>query len=539
MTTNRKAKFFADLERKGLLVPNETDAVTTALAYIRQGGKANFVQPAFTAIDKRISGIISPSRQAVYAKMQDSILMRPVWEQRLINTTIRKMGDVIRKELGLSPSSKFDDFTTVMTRLIYTGTIAYNPMTALKNLTQMALSIGTLDGNIGTGVKYLAKAIRALRTDEGKRLLKYNWVGHSRQYLEGQEFQSAFLRSTLKSLETGQFGKVKLPKPFGMLQYTDKLNVNTAYMMKLLYALERNKSLSEAVTSANKFAGDTQFLYGVDSPLLYKTSAGKLVGVLMSWPVNFMRLLTKTAQNSPNKKEAAMKIANVIGGLSVMSYGLSKTGLDFSSTTPVASLEGWFPIALAASEAEAGSIPVETVKSGTNTLLALVHRDPEAYDAAKKALEKNLTTYIPYSVQGKRLIKFAKAAMDDWTVRNEKGQKQYTMTPEEAVLGLFGGTTASKERNREFARKKREDYEYRKLREKALQAYFKKDTAKFNKYQKTLATKYRKRITKSDIKQALKYRDQTAIERYAQGTPATNTTGKTANDYAREIVGLD
>ena len=539
MTSARKAEFFAELERKGILVPTEKDAITTALAYIRQGGKARFVQPAFDAIDKRIVGKMAPSRAAVYAKLQDNVLNRPVWEQRLINTTINKLGTALCKELGLSPTTKLDDYTTVMTRLIYTGTIAYNPMTALKNFTQMTLAIGTLDGNIKNGVKYFGRAARALRTEEGQKLLKYNWVGQSRQYLEGQDFQSTFLNKLLTTFEKGDLGAIPgVPKgvkldPFGMLKYSDKVNVNMSYMMKLLHAMDSNKSLAEAVAAANKFAGDTQFLYGLDSPLLYKTSVGRLVGVLMSWPINFARLMRKTLKDDPSGKA---KVAYVLGGMAGLQYILNKTGLDFSSTSPVAVAQGWLPIAMATSEA--GSIPVQTVTNSAEAISALLKGDPRVFDEAKTALGKNLSTYIPYSVQGKRLLKFYKASMNDWTVENTKGQKSYTMTPREAYTGLIGGTTANKERSREFARKDRADYEYRKLREKAIQAYMNKDKESFTKYQKELAKKYNRNITNADIKRAIANKNKTALERFSQGTPNEADTGKTAGDYAKEFAGL-
>src|SRR5690606_28221791 len=121
-----------------------------------------------------------------------------------------------------------------------------------------------------------------------------------------------------------------------------------SYMMKLLEQLDKKVPLKEAIDRANKIAMDTQIMYGPDSPMLYKTPVGRHLGLLMSWPLNYFRLLHKLWKGGQKRE-----VANIIGLMSGGSYILTEaTGLDFSFTTPGATAKGWLPFAMVSGHSE-------------------------------------------------------------------------------------------------------------------------------------------------------------------------------------------
>ena len=128
-----------------------------------------------------------PDRRLLYEQFQDSILGRPVMEERMIDGAIKALiNPLLRpfgKELTGRPAQQVGVF---LTNLIYDSTIMGNVFTAMKNLTQQLLTIGHLsDGpNILRGIKWWAKAKQAMATKTGKELMQYCWVAQDRQFLE-------------------------------------------------------------------------------------------------------------------------------------------------------------------------------------------------------------------------------------------------------------------------------------------------------------------------------------------------------------------
>src|SRR5690606_15640164 len=112
------------------------------------------------------------------------------------------------------------------------GTIGFNPFSAIKNLTQQLHVVGAV------GPQYWLKAQRALRTQSGKELLNYNWVGQHRVYLQGLELQKRIMDRILGPIP--EWG-------FKAFEWADQQNVQTAYMAGLLKALDEGKSLRQAI----------------------------------------------------------------------------------------------------------------------------------------------------------------------------------------------------------------------------------------------------------------------------------------------------
>lgn len=526
----KELTFFAEMERKAdtPLFPRETDALIAASEYLRLGARKKFIQPAFDVVDqykgnrlvfdktgevyfseKAGRQIMHADRIRLLEEFKNSILRRPIWDERLMNGLVDTVGEALGKELGASKRKVLQEFNGFMTHAIYLNTIGLNPMTVLKQLTQQLLSVGTLSGNPAEGLWYWGKAVKALTTKPGRELLKYCWVLQSRVYQEGLEQQSKILAGIRRPVEKAAFYA---------FEQADKANVSISYMMKLMHSLKQGKPLSEAVEAANAFAADTQFLYGIDSPMFYKSPVGRLVGVLTSYPVNYFRLMYK---HGLSKRTAMM-------GLMTMgaSYALTTlTGLDFTNETPLGVAENFLPLSFVLSGTSGtGSIPLNIVRDTSRTITSKLSGMPLDSEEAWKGLQKDLTTLIPFPmVTLRRIVRAARAAQSGGKVYDEEGKLTYKMSPSEIRRSLIGPTVESRERRKEHAEVERAEQTYRQLRDAAVNAYLSGNKAEFNALQKTLIKKGLTPIRASDIKQAMRYRSMTALERHRKGLPKTYT----------------
>ena len=182
----QELKFFAEMQRTGDLDPRDMDALTIAIRYLRAGAKKKFFDPVVKHVSEYVS-VMHPDRRLLYEQFQNSILGRPVMEERMIDGAIKALiNPLLRpfgKELTGRPAQQVGVF---LTNLIYDSAIMGNVFTAMKNLTQQLLTIGHLsDGpNILRGIKWWAKAKQAMATKTGKELMQYCWVAQDRQFLE-------------------------------------------------------------------------------------------------------------------------------------------------------------------------------------------------------------------------------------------------------------------------------------------------------------------------------------------------------------------
>ena len=513
-------RFFAEFERDLLAeeFPTERNALTAALAYLRIGAKKKFIQPAMDAAAP-LAAAMSPTRRGMYDAFVNTVLHRPLWEERLTSNLISEMMDSIKKDMGPRAAHTFaHELADVTTNAIYMSTISGNLNTILKNLTQSALTIGGLDGSIITGVKGFSRAIRDLHTPEGKKLLRYCWVLQNRKYLEGLENQSRLFSGRLRLVK-------KVSDKIGMagFEWTDRQNVAIAYMAKLRQSLANGSALADAVREANDFALDTQFGYGIDSPLFYKTPAGKLMGVLTSYPVNYLRLLHKYWRTGGS--EGKRKLINIIGTQALLWPLLSATGLDFSSTAPMNTARSWLPVAYLNPESS-GSIPVQAVFDFMNLVQTGVTGTPmDRQEALNNTLE-HFWYAVPFSVGGRRFYQAVQTILNQGAIYDDRDRLRRVMSPWEQAVSFIGPTTPAREHRDALQQTARTDREYTDLRRRTIEAFFKyqetgnlkyRDT--FNQLQEEIHQRRGRPVTRTDIRQEIRLRNMTAQERLAQGVP--------------------
>lgn len=505
-------KFFAEMERtaKHIAFPTETNALTSALAYLRLGARKKFIQPALDQV-KPLRTMMHPDRQRMLDEVLNHMLHRPIWEERLINgaveNTLRELGIVLGPEKGRLAN----EVSSLGAYLYYMGALAGNTFSAVKNLTQTMLAVLTVDPNPAKGLRLFGKAARDLHTGNGQKLLEHCWVLHQRQYLEGfEQLSSQFHRF------------MDLPEKYGMFLFkkADEINVSMSYMMKVRQGLEQGLPVGEAIEAANTFASLTQYLYGFDSAMLYKNPAGRVLGVLTSWPVNFMHLLQQSWKygGSAGKKQ----VANAIVGMTLLTGGLSKlTGLDFSSAAPFEVTKGWLPISFVFGTGT-GTLPLKMLGDVTNLTAALATGTPAERDAAWKKLQSDAIYVLPGGVQGRRIYRGIRAAADGGFVYEEHAgmpYKKYEMEPGELPRSFIGPTVAARERRREFETQERARQMHRHHRDKVIEAYMKGDADTVRRYQREIARRGGRPVTATDLRKRLIESQKTALERQAESLP--------------------
>lgn len=415
MSVPEELKFFAELERKAgdIVFPMEDNALTAALAYLRLGARKKFLQP-FIDETQHLRSVMSPIRKGMFDDYVKGLLFRPTDEEIIMNGMINNVLEKIYKDIPSAYRRRWtNQVANLMTHFGYMGALAGNFYTSIKNLTQAALGLFTISSSPIENIKYANLAIRALATKEGREALKYCTVYDMRQFLEGVE--DAALKGRLaKALKTAE--KAGL----WSLEKTDQLNIAVSYLGKLLYEMDHGASFAKAVKLANDHAGLTQFRYGTaHSPALFRSPYGRVLGMLMSWPINYCRMLYKLGA----EKQAAKILYSFLGVLGA-GYVLEKaTGLDMSSTNPVQNIAS-NPVAAYLTGSK--SIPVSviydalnwTVKTGNMILTG----DPTGVKEAQRAAIRSLSMMVPFSVAAQRVYRAVQTAINDGYIYGPDGE---------------------------------------------------------------------------------------------------------------------
>ena len=250
-------------------------------------------------------------------------------------------------------------------------------------------------------------------------------------------------------------------------------------------ALHQGKTLEKAIEYGNLTAASTQYLYGLDSPMLYKGPLGRILGAFTSWSVNFLRLLYEQGS-----KEGVGVVVATLMSLILGRYALEKVvKLNFKSITPTETIKE-HPLASVVKDQK--PIPLETLAKSIDVVIKSLQDDPKELDRAVEKFKADIKRYRPANTQWSRIERFIEAAKNDWKVMNKQGQVLYEMTPGEAVRSLIGPTVESQQRWEEQKEQQRLKNKEKKLREQMKEALKEKDMKKHSKLRKELLEVKRK-----------------------------------------------
>lgn len=509
-------KFFAEFKRSGLAYPREKDIFSLVQAYIRGGANVKHLKPALDSVEKAlVAAGTSRSKMKLFKNLSSSMLGMPTETEILMDNALR----VLAKKffVDLDPQGRHTrKIVSLLTELQYAGTLGYNPFTAIKNLTQQILAISHLDPDPMVGLDYWSQSASSLFTRSGKNLSAMNPVRTSRMPLEAIDLQQLSLESVpgLKHLQRGAFW---------MFRQSDLRNVDTSFNMKLLHSLDRGKPMKQAIEEAYSFVMSTQFMYGFDSPMLYKEPLGRLVGILGSWPINWAHLM-KEQIGGPHKSKA---IATIMG-MALGAEALSLSGLSFRSIRPTETASGMLPVAMFQGE-QGWPISLRAAYAGGEALRSLT-ADPETRREAFDKLWQRLQPMIPYSTMAKRVIDTQALWRQDWVAYDEQSRVQYELAregplyemfgiPGEGLRGMIGPTVENQRRWETMEMLRNQDNAYRAARKQAIDALLEGDIERFQKMQQHLLTFFGRVIESHDIERELEMRGMTAVERRMMGLP--------------------
>lgn len=465
---------------------------------------------------------ISDDRMQVLKDIRHWMVGRPSEAEKHMDSLINQFIEVVnlsewQSKWGVRPTAEISSF---LAELQYMGGLGFNPFTAVKNLTQKALALSSItdDGNPLHGLKWMAKAKAKKLTKEGEFYLTNLKLRDSRNFTESLELQSTAISRVMERMglpDPMSKAAVKVrDEAFRMFRWSDLSNIEDTWLARFLYLTEtKSAPWSDAINLATKTTMATQFMYGIDSPLLYKSPIGKQAGIFMSWPINWAFMLYEQGTSGDIQKALSTVLTMAVGA-----EALTLTGMNFMSIHPVNTARGLLPIAMLEGE-DRWPLLYRSAAATWGVLKALSDGDPEAYDTALDNLKQRLIPMIPVGVIGKRAIDLIDIAKNDWRKYDKKGRLKYEVTPGEAARSLFGPTTEAYERVNQWQQVSKMEGYYRHARGQAIQAFLNHDYTRFQKLQEQLIVNFGKWIEPKDIRYEMQLREMTARERQLISLP--------------------
>lgn len=466
---------------------------------------------------------MSNDRMQVLKDIRHWMVGRPSEAEKQMDSLINQFVDVVnlsewQSKWGIRPTA---EISSLLAELQYIGGMGFNPFTAVKNLTQKALALSSItdDGNPLHGLKWMAKAKAKKLTKEGEFYLTNLKLRDARNFTESLEMQSTAISRVMQ--------KMGLPDPmsraavkfrdeaFRMFRWSDLSNIEDTWLARFLYLTEtKSAPWSDAINLATKTTMATQFMYGADSPLLYKSPIGKQAGIFMSWPINWAFMLYEQGTSGDMHRAIATVLTMAVGA-----EALTLTGMNFMSIHPVNTARGLLPIAMLEGE-DRWPLLYRSAAATWGVLKALSEGDPEAYDTALANLKQRLIPMIPAGVVGKRVVDFVDLARHEWRKYDRKDRLKYETTVGEAARSVFGPTTEAYERVNQWQQVSKMEGYYRHARGQAIQAFLNHDYVRFQKLQEQLIVNFGKWIEPKDIRYERQLREMTARERQLISLPA-------------------
>ncbi len=541
---NQAQKIFwaNELHRTDQLVSYDQNFFSAASRYVTGMSKSKFFRPVFDDLDKTLKGAgVHTSRVQVYEQLKRSIQGIPSEMETAFDNAFHNFA----RAIGVSGDKMNAKFVgSLLAELQYTSGMGFNPFMPIRNLTQKALALSSIteSGSPIEGLYWLgrAKMAKMSGTDEAKKWIRLNDVLTNRLYTEGLDLQSQGLVKVARMMgasdvAASRMDDVGLKSAMWMFRKSDTSNVEDVFMAKAMYATDRGFALADAVEMARSTTMATQFMYGIDSPMLYKSLLGKQIGIFQSWPLNWAHMLWEQGTQG-NMRRAASTVVT----MAVASELLSMTGISMRSIHPTETVQGLLPVKMLEGERD-WPLAFRSTVAVLDYMRGLADGDPEAVDTAINNLQRSAEGLVPYGAVTTRTLRFIDRVRHDWRDFADTGfMYSAALAPEtrenrsrlvrilgedessarnEAVLGLLGTTTKSVQRIQDAEDIQRMDASYRRTRRLAVQAFIDEDYDRFQKLQEQLVVNFGQWIEPRDIMREIEYMGQTARERQTRSLP--------------------
>ena len=513
-----RVRWIHELSRQGNLINYETNAFKAYNAYVAASSKKLYLEPLFkewTSAFNRLG--MSPDRKMVFEQLKQYMLGRPSDWESFVDGAIKHVAGAVKLEVGNRPTEAISGFLAEMQ---YAGVLAPNPFSAIKNLTQKILVIPDLSdkNSISEGIANMVEWYKVKNTPLGKAISEMNVIKKDRIFVDGLNLRETAIERWLLRLGS-PFGVTpskaqKINRGlFSMFQWSDLHNVDDAFGAQMLRMLKKGAPVHEAAEIAKSTTMSTQFMYGLDSPMLYKSPFGKQIGIFMSWPLNWASMLYEQGTTGDMRKAIA-----TVGLMAIGSEMLNLTGFNFRSTHPVEVARGWLPFALLEGE-ERSPMSIRAGIAGWQYLESLASGDPTAIDTAFDNFKNRIVPLIPLGLVTNRVVNFITVARNGWKEYDMVGRLRREVHPWEATRAAFGPTIEAQRRWEDWQQIQRMNSDYRRLRRIALNAYISGNMKRFEQMQERMYQNFGRFIEPQDIEYEMELREMTSLERQLLGLP--------------------
>lgn len=513
-------KWVNSLIRSGNMTAYEEDAFVAFSRYVNGASKSIHYDNLFNTWTKTFKSVgVDKNRMLLFEQLKASLLGRPSQTETQIDEAIQATMKYFGfKNPTFRPSQAITSF---MAEMQYLGGIAGNPFAVAKNLTQKILFLPDVvddpDKWHTEGIPAWYKYAKIKNTPAGQAIDDFNQILHSRQFAEGMTYGNSAIVNLATRLGASEVGAQKTINAFyAGYRWADLDNVKDAFGTQFLRLMEKGAPIQEAIEIATSTAMSSQFMYGFDSPMLYKTAWGKLAGVFMSWPLNWAMMMFEQGTEGNIRQAFA-----TVGAMAVGSAALSLTGYNFMSTHPVAVARGILPVAMLEGQ-ESWPVTLRTGASALEALRALAKGDETEINRALEDLKRRVEPMIPLGVPMGRVVRFIDIVQNDWKQYDLKDRYRRDVPVHEGIRSILGPTIEAQERYQDYLSVQRMESNYRRLRSQAIKAYMDGNVKRFRFLQEQLLLNYGDGfIEPADIEQELKLRSSSAIERQLVGLPAS------------------
>lgn len=280
-------------ERMGQNIGLKEDAWMAASAYEARALKVFHYEPLIKRI--RIYEKFLPPNSAKYLRsFITRITSRPLVIDRELKQNLTEMANVIEKlphgniiANYLKRGNPAALLSYNMTGILYEAFLGFRPLSAIKNLSQKSLTIAEC------GITNFAKARVWKHTAEGRRVLKESLMLRSRKlgYLPGVD-ETFIAKLDSKRRKVSMY----------MFRLADKDNVTDAFATGYLEAKRLGLPHELAIKRGDEVAHKTQYLYTkLAGSQFMQTSPGRVLGVLTTWPRNWVELMLDWVKGKPSQ----------------------------------------------------------------------------------------------------------------------------------------------------------------------------------------------------------------------------------------------
>lgn len=291
-------------ERIGRTAGLKIDFWTAIDAYLATATRKYHFDPVIQRL-RVYHNYLPPNARRYLRRYIERLTGREAPTDRLINETLRNDVAPLLEAVGLGRIADWLRQGNPAAKIAYgwagahyTAWLGLYPLSVVKNLFQQTLTVAEC------GIAHWVKA-RALRgTAQGRILLRKSEVLRSRAVAYLPSLDEEYVRTM-----TGRGGRALRwvqEKAMWAFRRADRDNVENAFLAGYLEAKGLGLPEPWCLRRGDEVAKNTQYIYTkLGSSELGQSAAGRVLGMLTTWPINFAELLGSWMRGNPSKLYAA------------------------------------------------------------------------------------------------------------------------------------------------------------------------------------------------------------------------------------------